>query len=226
MNERIFKKLYNHYTTRRKEPHLIDTYLDAVSTNIKIEDRDHIKQFKSFVDPKGNILILPFAIRKAKEWNLTKYLTLAEQLNEDYNIKIISAENFIDGDVEADIRNNRIPFAVTRTLDELINEIKNSSVFISNDTGPLYIANLLGKPTFTIYGPTNPDYSLPFGNNHMYIREKINCTPDKAQYCFTEAGTYCPVYNCMNLLSVEKVYNKLISFLQSLSINRKSNFKG
>jgi heptosyltransferase-2 len=79
---------------------------------------------------------------------------------------------------------------------------------ISNDSGPLYIASLMGKPTFTIYGPTNPLFHLPLGSKHNYIRHLISCSPAETEkYCFTNAGRDgCPSFECMNQLKVDEVY--------------------
>ena len=94
------------------------------------------------------------------------------------------------------------------------------NLIISNDSGPLYLANLLGKPTFTIYGPTNPEYSIPFGKNHDYIQKKIECSPEKnKQYCFTNAGRKgCPSFECMNKLTIDEVLKKLNEFLSRIEM--------
>ncbi len=75
---------------------------------------------------------------------------------------------------------------------------------------------MLGNPTVTIYGPTNPDYSFPFGDNHKYINKTIHCSPEKnKQYCNTHAGLVgCPAFKCMELLDVDEVYNRLLPFVQ------------
>ncbi|MCZ6701456.1 MAG: hypothetical protein O6940_00275, partial [Ignavibacteria bacterium] len=84
-------------------------------------------------------------------------------------------------------------------------------------------ANMLGKPTFTIYGPTNPDYSIPYGDDHDFIIKSIHCSPEKnKQYCFTHAGMVgCPAFKCMETMGVEEVYNKLLPFVQK-HCNQKS----
>ena len=224
MNERIFRKIYTDFTYRRKIPHLIDNYLDIAKLDFKFETSRDIYEFKTDINKNGIILIHPFAIRNAKEWNLEKYIELAEKLNLKFNVEIISPENFLDEKTEIEIFKKGITINITKSLDELISLIKKCSVFISNDTGPLYIANLMGKATFTVYGPTNPDYSFPFGENHMFVRKIIECSPIKDQFCFTLAGIYCPVYECMNLLSIDEVFEKLIKFLERLSIIPKSEY--
>ena len=96
------------------------------------------------------------------------------------------------------------------------------SLLISNDSGPIYIANILNKPTFTIYGPTNPEFSLPYGKYHRMIQKKINCTPEPGkQYCYTKAGLYCPAYECMNQLRFEEVKDSVLKFISEIGIKTK-----
>jgi heptosyltransferase-2 len=97
----------------------------------------------------------------------------------------------------------------------------NNDLIVSNDTRIIYIASLLGKPTFTIYGPTNPEYSLPFGKYHRFIQKKIVCSPKPGeQYCYLEAGKKCPSFECMNQLTVEEVYEKLSNFIFEINDER------
>ena len=221
MNERIFKGLYTDYANRRKIPHLIDTYLDAAELVSDFNRTDDTYQFKIEINLKGKMLIHPFSVHLAKEWNLEKFISLAEKLKDDYSVEIISPENRLPEDIKENILQKNIPLSITETMEELISKIKESSVFISNDTGPLYIANLLGKATFTIYGPTNPEFSLPFGNYHAYIQKKIECSPEPGhQYCFTLAGVYCPLYECMNQLSLQEVYDSVKPFLNKIGIKK------
>lgn len=221
MNERIFKRIYTNYTKRRKIPHLVDTYLDVAGLVSNFKRTKEIYQFKTVINEKGKILIHPFSVHRAKEWNLDKFISLAEKLIYDYVIEIISPENFLPEGIKENIIRKGIPLSITKTMEELISKIKECTVFISNDTGPLYIANLLGKATFTIYGPTNPEFSLPFGEFHTYIQKKIECSPEAGhQYCYTLAGVYCPVYECMNQLSVEEVYNSVKSFFNRIGIKK------
>ena len=128
--------------------------------------------------------------------------------------------NFRQEEIEQFVDRN-IPVIQTTSIEELINKIKACSVFISNDSGPLYIANLLGKPTFTIYGPTNPDYSLPFGKFHKFVQKKISCSPNGTQYCYLQAGLNCPSYECMIQLSVEEVKVSVHEFLSDLGFKSK-----
>ena len=221
MNTKYCKTIYDVFIPIKNKPHLIDRYLDAVKVYLPLDESKIIKEFPIKFETGGKILIHPFAGWKAKEWNLNKFIELADLLNAEYEVEIVSPENLIPEDIIHDIRDHQMPLSFTTSINDLVNKIKECSVFISNDSGPLYIANLLGKATFTIYGPTNPEFSLPFGKYHRYIQKKMACSPDGTQYCFTHAGLYCPSNECMNLLQVKEVHNTLQSFLSELEIKQK-----
>jgi len=215
-NEEHFRAIYTHFTSIRKTPHLIDSYLDVVKTKFEIENEDRMKEFKINFNRDGKILIHPFGGWAAKEWELEKFILLAEKLSKEYSVEIIAPINSIGYKEKQEANKRKISISETKSITDLIERNKECSVFIGNDSGPLYIANMLGKPTFTVYGPTNPDYSIPYGDNHDFIIKTIHCSPEKnEQYCFTHAGLVgCPAFKCMELMEVEEVYNKLLPFVQ------------
>jgi ADP-heptose:LPS heptosyltransferase len=76
----------------------------------------------------------------------------------------------------------------------------------------------LGKATFTIYGPSNPPFTLPNGSTHGYYQKKLKCSPIATEnLCFTDGGRYgCPSFECMNGLSVDEVLNSIKFFIDDL----------
>jgi heptosyltransferase II len=215
--DKYYKYLYTKHIPLRTVPHLIDRYLDVVNLCIDFQ-RDNIYEHKINFHSKGDILIHPFAIRSSKEWNFTKYIKLAETLTKNYKIKLIIPSGYLEPEAIRSIEALKIPVVITNNIDSLVEEIKGASLYISNDSGPLYIANMLGIPTFTIYGPTNPDYSVPYGKYNKFIRKIIKCSPVVTQYCFTQGGVHCPLYECMNTLNYEEVLEEVNSFISFINI--------
>jgi ADP-heptose:LPS heptosyltransferase len=218
MNEKYFKSIYSDFTEKRSKPHLIDGYCDIAELFLKKKiDR---KFFKYPINLKkdGVILVQPFAGWEAKEWGLKKYITLTERLMKNFNTSLIFQKGEIKTEIIDYLLKNDIKFIQTDSLEELIFEIKKCSLFIGNDSGPLYLANYFGKPTFTIYGPTNPDYSKPFGNFHQQIKNTLKCSPIETQYCYLEAGRKCPSNECMFLLKVDSVEKEILEYILILKI--------
>ncbi len=170
-NEAYYEAVYTKFTPLRTKPHLMDLYLDVV--RLLIPDVEYgVKEFASEIKKDGYILIHPYAGWKAKEWNITRFIELAVKLKDQYRIIIVAEPGKIIPEVKEEILLKDVEIVETQIINELIEVIDNCSLFISNDSGPLYIANMLGKPTFTLYGPTNPLFSLPFGKNHRFIQKK------------------------------------------------------
>lgn len=214
------KSIFDIFEERSKDKNMIDMFLEPV---IKLtgENTDIIHTNES--DDKKvikNILITPFAGWKAKEWGLQKFIILGKMLLSDYQVTIVSEAGKIPADVIEYIHNCGLTYKITKSLPELITEIKRCDLFIGNDSGPLYISNLLHKPVFAIFGPTNPKFHKPvFNVNYQYVSKSLQCSPgEQEKMCFTFGGRQgCPAFECMNLLSVESVYNSLTEFIANIS---------
>jgi len=220
MNREHFKSIYDNYCEIRQKPNLIDKYMDIASLNIELK-----KQKSDIAVPRKNIhtgpvLIHPFAGWKAKEWSLNKFIKLSLKLKNEYDIRLITKQSDISEEVRKEIEYYGIDLIQTKTINDLITNIKECSIFIGNDSGPVYIASLLGKATFTIFGPTNPEFSLSSGEHHRHIAKTLKCSPEKnTQYCFTNAGQNgCPAFECMNQIQIDEVYYNLAIFLSEQNV--------
>lgn len=223
MNEKYFRKIYSDFTDIRKTPHLINRYCDVASLLVKREIKQDEFEYKISFNKDDKILIHPFAGWKAKEWGLKKFISLAEKLSDKYDVELIFPTNTISKEVLNYLAENKIKFKETSTLEDLMNEILKSSLFIGNDSGPVYLAALYGKPTFSIYGPTNPKFSKPFGKYHKQVYKKLKCSPVSDQYCFLSAGRECPSNECMVLLDEDFIFQEVINFIKELDIHSVKN---
>jgi len=216
INGKKLKGVYDKFVEIRKSPQLLDIYLDAISPIIKFQDRSELKNRKKILNLNGRILIQPFAGWSEKEWNLKNFISLTEKIKIDYDVSLIIQNGQIDRDLLEEIEKSNIDIIQTSSVLELIDLIKSCSFFIGNDSGPVNIANFLGIPTLTIFGSTNPDYTVTEAEHQIYIQETLNCSAkDNEKFCIIGLATYkCSGTQCMNLLTVEKVYNTLIPLIQ------------
>jgi ADP-heptose:LPS heptosyltransferase len=217
MGREQFKTIYDIFVPENRRGHLMDIYLETIAPIVPISDKDIIKQFPQSIENNNKILIHPFAGWNAKEWKLEKYIQLGRLLKENYEVSFVAPVNGIKQDVKEEITNTGISIILTERVDDLISEIRKCSVLIGNDSGPVHIADLLGKSTFCIYGPTNPKFPRPIGNHHADCKSDLKCMPkNNEEFCFTNGGrSGCPAFECMNSLSVEKVYSDISVFLKN-----------
>jgi ADP-heptose:LPS heptosyltransferase len=211
ISKRSFSSIYGHFVEIRNKPQLIDIYLDAISSLIQIPDRNELKKISRSTNPEGKILIHPFAAWIEKEWNLRKFIELALKLKKDFAVNFISPPGKIFTDVFHEINKLEIDIIETSSVEELIQNINECSLFIGNDSGPVNIANFLGKPTFTIYGATNPDFTSTYQEHQLCIQKKLDCSArSNEKFCIIGGAEFiCPGIQCINSLSVDEVFNQL-----------------
>jgi heptosyltransferase-2 len=221
-NRKIFRSIYDIYSEFNLGNHSREIYTNAIKKIIPILEFKFPE--KDIIHKINNILICPFAGWKSKEWSLFKFIELAEILNKKYNVILLFDNTHISTETFNYLKNKKINYLKTTTTEDLISEIKKSDLLIGNDSGPVQIAAAFGKYTLSIYGPTNPDYHLPKGENHYFIQKTIPCTPGKGErLCFTDGGKNgCPAFECLSKISVGDVYriiNEIINLTHFKSEN-------
>jgi lipopolysaccharide heptosyltransferase II len=92
------------------------------------------------------------------------------------------------------------------TLDQLIDELRGCSLLLTNDTGTMHLAALLGVPVVAVFGSTEPRLTGPLGNGHIILRHHVECSP-----CFLRE---CPIdFRCMKAVSADEVTGAVLSML-------------
>jgi heptosyltransferase II len=93
------------------------------------------------------------------------------------------------------------------TLDQLIDELRKCRLLLTNDTGTMHLAALLGVPVVAIFGSTEPRLTGPLGEDHVILRHHVECSP-----CFLRR---CPIdFRCMKAISVQEAADAVMSLLQ------------
>jgi lipopolysaccharide heptosyltransferase II len=92
------------------------------------------------------------------------------------------------------------------TLDQLIDELRQCRLLLTNDTGTMHLAALLGVPVVAVFGSTEPRLTAPLGNGHIILRHHVECSP-----CFLRE---CPIdFRCMKAISADEVAHAVLSLL-------------
>ena len=93
------------------------------------------------------------------------------------------------------------------TLDQLIHELGECRLLLTNDTGTMHLAALLGVPVVAIFGSTEPRLTGPHGSGHIILRHHVECSP-----CFLRE---CPIdFRCMKAISIQEVADAVLSMLR------------
>ena len=94
------------------------------------------------------------------------------------------------------------------TLSELAALFAEADLLLTGDTGPLYIAEAVGLPTLSLWGPTHPDIYGPLTSGHHFVLSPHSCTA----CCKTKCRHHTNA--CMNAITPESVTEKIKRLLQ------------
>ena len=84
------------------------------------------------------------------------------------------------------------------TLAQLIAILRESDALLTNDTGTMHLAALLGVRIVAIFGSTEPSLTGPLGTGHIVVRKRAECSP-----CFLRE---CPIdFRCMKEIETPTV---------------------
>jgi heptosyltransferase-2 len=150
---------------------------------------------------------------RAKCWPVERFAALGDSLIEQCNAQIVligaPAERENAAQVLEQMRSREaVNLAGETTLAQLIGLLARCDLLVSNDTGPAHIAAALGRPTLTLFGPTNEWETAPTGARAALMRaEGIECAR-----CMHRD---CPIdHRCMTRLAVEAVADRALRLLR------------
>ncbi|MEP7014265.1 MAG: lipopolysaccharide heptosyltransferase II [Verrucomicrobiota bacterium] len=146
----------------------------------------------------------------AKRWLPERFAEAAASITSQQKVQWILFGTAKDGDLGETIASVLGDTCINRigqtTLDQLIDELRECRLLLTNDTGTMHLAALLGLPTVAIFGSTEPRLTGPLGKSHVILRHQVECSP-----CFLRE---CPIdFRCMKAVSVQEVVNAVMSIL-------------
>jgi heptosyltransferase-1 len=96
-------------------------------------------------------------------------------------------------------------FTGQTSLADAVALIRRAAVVVTNDSGVMHIGAALGKPTVSIFGPTNPVHVGPYGQPGSVVRLDLPCSP-----CNYRRLAQCPNdHACMRDLTVDMVMDRI-----------------
>jgi len=96
------------------------------------------------------------------------------------------------------------------SIHELMGILRRCAVLVTNDTGPMHMAQALGVPVVAIFGSTDPEATRPSGGEQSVIRKDVRCAP-----CLLRA---CPIdHRCMTGISTNQVMTAVMKQIHGFS---------
>lgn len=136
----------------------------------------------------------------AKQW--PRFAEVAQEIAGRFPVQWIlfgTAGDGPSGDKVAEVLGDRCVNRIGQTtLAQLINELRECDLLLTNDTGTMHLADLLRVPTVSIFGSTEPQRTGPLGQGHRIFRHHVECSP-----CFLRE---CPLdFRCMAAVTSAEV---------------------
>ncbi len=118
--------------------------------------------------------ITPTAGHKIKEWPEERFAKVADYLITKYHAKVIIVGGPKDGQKVNNVvslmgSQKEVVITTDFNIDELKAFVSKLDMFISVDTGPIYIAEAFGIPTIDITGPIDENEQPPRGEMHRNV---------------------------------------------------------
>ncbi len=160
------------------------------------------------------IIIHPGASCKSKLWLLENFIALAKKIIKEKHLKVI----FILGPYESSMREgienelgSDIEIYQNLRLEDLIALIFKTSALISNDSGPMHIADAFNKPLIAIFGRIQPGLSFkrwgPLNKNAIIVHKDVGCRECLAHNCKKD-------FLCLKEVTVDDVYKEFEKILK------------
>ncbi len=146
----------------------------------------------------------------AKRWLPERFSELGDQLVQHIQAKfpeLSSVRCVLIGGKGEDVlglaianrmRTQPIVLSGKTTIQELLAVLQRFALLVTNDTGPMHLAQALGIPVVALFGPTNLEATGPAGEESCIIHEQVRCAP-----CLLRS---CPIdHRCMTQISTDRV---------------------
>jgi heptosyltransferase-2 len=142
------------------------------------------------------------AYGSAKRWHEDRFAAVADNLASELHLHVAiigsEAERPIANLVRDRLKTTTAVLNGKTSLEMLIGVLAESSLMITNDSGPMHIAAALGVPTVAIFGSTDEKATSPYGPRTRIVKHAVDCSP-----CLLRE---CPIdHRCMNGVTVEQV---------------------
>lgn len=170
------------------------------------------------VPEEGFVILNPFSRWQSKTWPSDRYAQVAAQLRREFQIPIVITGGPDEGQQAEELLRvlqpgTAISLVGRLTLGQALCLYRRAVLMLTGDTGPMHAAAALGIRIVALFGPTMPQRSGPWGEDHAVI-QAMRPSFHHAYRTDTE-GTY------MRAIDVPTVYAAIRSALQSILSERR-----
>ncbi len=147
----------------------------------------------------------------AKCWLPERFREVTERLLKDQDLYIVyfgdQATSSLVREICQGLPPRVINLAGATSLRELVSVINLCDVLLTNDSGPMHVADAVGTPMVALFGSTSEIVTGPYRSGTV-IHKHVECSP-----CYERT---CPIdFRCMKRIEADEVYQAIIKALSS-----------
>jgi ADP-heptose:LPS heptosyltransferase len=205
---------------RDKSRHAVENYLQfaryfgcpteevAFPLYIPPEDERYIEGiFRQEGIKPGDLTVFVSATARwrSKFWEQGAFARLGDELVRRYGAKLIfsglpSERGYLQG-IRAQMREDALIMAGRTTIKQFLALMKRSRLYVGVDSGAMHAAAACGVPVVALFGPSNPRWVGPYGQEGGVVQADIPCAPCNKRDC--------PDQSCMLRITPEMVLEKV-----------------
>ena len=193
--------------------------LGALPPKILVNENEAVAARKKFDIARDEVVfgLNPGAeYGSAKRWLKERFAAAAAKLQMRYSARWIIFGGIADREVCAWIAEQIAMFAPDKkpinlagqtTLREVAALFKSCRLVLTNDTGPMHLANAVGAPVVVPFGSTSSELTGPIFGRSRILQSQVGCSP-----CFRRE---CPIdFRCMKSIDVSAAVDAADSLLK------------
>jgi len=148
----------------------------------------------------------PGTIMHTKRLPIAKFKEVSNYLREKYRLPVVAVGSESERSLAEEL-NPDFNLAGKTTFPMLAAILKQGSILIANDSGPLYLGSAVGTKTVGIYGPSSDKLVAPLAGNHRSVRKEVWCGPCYEPETVKRGIIRCPsgTWACMLALETEQI---------------------
>jgi heptosyltransferase-2 len=209
----------------RKEGHVSERFLQLLKpfssdkldhrTELFIQSEEEDAARKWLSPGKHPVLIAPGSVWATKRLPTEHYSKITRNLSKaGFDLLFIGSKterelaDWIIKDSDSRARNSCGKLSIM----ESTALISHSQLLITNDSGPLHLANAVDTPVYAFFGPTVKEFGYyPYRSQDKVFELDLECRP-----CGMHGSRQCPLkhHNCLQKIDIELVVNSILENFQ------------
>ena len=147
----------------------------------------------------------------AKRWPPERFAALGRRLADGHGAALVltgAAEDVPTAEAILSLLERPAANLAGRTsLRELIGTISLAALFVTNDSGPMHLADALRVPVVAVFGPTDPAVTGPFHPPAVVLKKEAVCWPCLYRECPYD-------HRCLVAVGADEAYAAAAEFLR------------